>query len=160
MTHECKRHGTTTLFAALDAKAGTDRPVHDPPLRGRVHPLPAADRQADRGRARPAPDPRQLRRPQDRRPEVRLRRLERNQHLGTPHNPWDAADARTPGGSSSGSAVAVATRLLPYAIGTDTGGSVRLPAAWCGITGLKTTVGRVSTHGVLALSPTLERRVR
>ena len=79
-----------------------------------------------------------------------------NQHLGTPHNPWDAAEARTPGGSSSGSAVAVAARLVPCAIGTDTGGSVRLPAGWCGITGLKTTVGRISTHGVLPLSPTLD----
>jgi len=53
-----------------------------------------------------------------------------NQHLGTPHNPWDAADARTPGGSSSGSGVAVAARLVPCAIGTDTGGSVRLPLNW------------------------------
>jgi aspartyl-tRNA(Asn)/glutamyl-tRNA(Gln) amidotransferase subunit A len=79
-----------------------------------------------------------------------------NQHLGTPRNPWDAADARTPGGSSSGSAVAVAARLVPCAIGTDTGGSVRLPAAWCGITGLKTTIGRISTYGVLPLSPTLD----
>jgi aspartyl-tRNA(Asn)/glutamyl-tRNA(Gln) amidotransferase subunit A len=79
-----------------------------------------------------------------------------NQHLGTPHNPWDAAEARTPGGSSSGSGVAVAARLVPCAIGTDTGGSVRLPAAWCGITGLKTTIGRISTHGVLPLSPTLD----
>jgi aspartyl-tRNA(Asn)/glutamyl-tRNA(Gln) amidotransferase subunit A len=79
-----------------------------------------------------------------------------NQHMGTPHNPWDATDARTPGGSSSGSAVAVAARLVPCAIGTDTGGSVRLPAAWCGITGLKTTIGRVSTYGVLPLSPTLD----
>jgi aspartyl-tRNA(Asn)/glutamyl-tRNA(Gln) amidotransferase subunit A len=79
-----------------------------------------------------------------------------NQHLGTPRNPWDAADARTPGGSSSGSGVAVAARLVPCAIGTDTGGSVRLPAAWCGVTGLKTTIGRVSTYGVLPLSPTLD----
>lgn len=79
-----------------------------------------------------------------------------NQHMGTPHNPWDATEARTPGGSSSGSAVAVAARLVPCAIGTDTGGSVRLPAAWCGITGLKTTIGRISTHGVLPLSPTLD----
>ena len=47
-------------------------------------------------------------------------------------------------------------RLAPWAIGTDTGGSVRLPASWCGITGLKTTIGRVSTHGVLPLSPTLD----
>jgi aspartyl-tRNA(Asn)/glutamyl-tRNA(Gln) amidotransferase subunit A len=63
---------------------------------------------------------------------------------------------RTPGGSSSGSAVAVAARMAPCAIGTDTGGSVRIPAAWCGITGLKTTIGRISTHGVLPLSPTLD----
>jgi aspartyl-tRNA(Asn)/glutamyl-tRNA(Gln) amidotransferase subunit A len=79
-----------------------------------------------------------------------------NQHMGTPRNPWDPAEARTPGGSSSGSGVAVAARLVPCAVGTDTGGSVRLPAAWCGVTGLKTTVGRISTHGVLPLSPTLD----
>jgi len=79
-----------------------------------------------------------------------------NQHMGTPHNPWDAATHRTPGGSSSGSGVAVAARMVPCAIGTDTGGSVRLPAAWCGITGLKTTIGRISTYGVLPLSPTLD----
>jgi aspartyl-tRNA(Asn)/glutamyl-tRNA(Gln) amidotransferase subunit A len=64
--------------------------------------------------------------------------------------------ARTPGGSSSGSAVAVAARMAPCAMGTDTGGSVRVPASWCGITGLKTTIGRISTHGVLPLSPTLD----
>jgi len=79
-----------------------------------------------------------------------------NQHLGTPRNPWDADIHRTPGGSSSGSAVAVAARMVPCAIGTDTGGSVRLPAAWCGITGLKTTIGRISTYGVLPLTPTLD----
>ena len=79
-----------------------------------------------------------------------------NEHMGTPVNPWDADVPRTPGGSSSGSAVAVAARMVPCAIGTDTGGSVRLPAAWCGITGLKTTIGRISTHGVLPLSPTLD----
>jgi aspartyl-tRNA(Asn)/glutamyl-tRNA(Gln) amidotransferase subunit A len=79
-----------------------------------------------------------------------------NQHLGTPWNPWDAAIARTPGGSSSGSGVAVAARLAPCAIGTDTGGSVRLPASWCGIVGLKTTIGRISTHGVLPLAATLD----
>jgi len=79
-----------------------------------------------------------------------------NTHLGTPWNPWDLAVHRTPGGSSSGSAVAVAAGLAPAAIGTDTGGSVRLPAAWCGIVGLKVTAGRISTHGVLPLSFTLD----
>jgi aspartyl-tRNA(Asn)/glutamyl-tRNA(Gln) amidotransferase subunit A len=79
-----------------------------------------------------------------------------NQHLGTPWNPWDANTHRTPGGSSSGSGVAVAARMAPWAIGTDTGGSVRVPAAWNGITGLKTTIGRISTFGVLPLSPTLD----
>jgi aspartyl-tRNA(Asn)/glutamyl-tRNA(Gln) amidotransferase subunit A len=79
-----------------------------------------------------------------------------NQHRGTPWNPWDPTTARTPGGSSSGSGVAVAAGLAPWAIGTDTGGSVRLPASWCGLSGLKTTVGRVSTYGILPLSPTLD----
>jgi len=79
-----------------------------------------------------------------------------NQHRGTPWNPWDPVVARTPGGSSSGSGVAVAAGFAPWAIGTDTGGSVRLPAAWCGLTGLKTTIGRVSTYGILPLSPTLD----
>ena len=79
-----------------------------------------------------------------------------NQHRGTPWNPWDPAVARTPGGSSSGSGVAVATGFAPWAIGTDTGGSVRLPASWCGLTGLKTTIGRVSTYGILPLAPTLD----
>jgi aspartyl-tRNA(Asn)/glutamyl-tRNA(Gln) amidotransferase subunit A len=79
-----------------------------------------------------------------------------NQHLGTPWNPWDTKTHRTPGGSSSGSGVAVAARMVPCALGTDTGGSVRVPAAWCGITGLKTTIGRISTYGVLPLSPTLD----
>lgn len=79
-----------------------------------------------------------------------------NQHMGTPWNPWDASTHRTPGGSSSGSGVAVAARMVPFAIGTDTGGSVRMPASWCGITGLKTTIGRISTYGVLPLSHTLD----
>jgi aspartyl-tRNA(Asn)/glutamyl-tRNA(Gln) amidotransferase subunit A len=79
-----------------------------------------------------------------------------NQHMGTPWNPWDMKVQRTPGGSSSGSAVALAARMTPCAIGTDTGGSVRVPASWCGITGLKTTIGRISTYGVLPLSPTLD----
>ncbi len=79
-----------------------------------------------------------------------------NQHLGTPRNPWDMAVHRTPGGSSSGTGVAVGARMAPWGIGTDTGGSVRIPAAWNGITGLKTTIGRISTFGVLPLSPTLD----
>src|SRR5262245_13136023 len=79
-----------------------------------------------------------------------------NQHMGTPWNPWDEAVARVPGGSSSGSGVAVAARMAPLAIGTDTGGSVRLPASFCGITGLKTTIGRLSTHGIIPLSNSLD----
>jgi aspartyl-tRNA(Asn)/glutamyl-tRNA(Gln) amidotransferase subunit A len=79
-----------------------------------------------------------------------------NQHLGTPWNPWDTEQHRAPGGSSAGSGVAVAAGLVPWAIGTDTGGSVRLPSGWCGLTGLKTTIGRVSVHGVLPLCPTLD----
>lgn len=79
-----------------------------------------------------------------------------NEHLGTPWNPWDLQRQRAPGGSSSGSGVAVAARLAPWAIGTDTGGSVRVPASWCGLTSLKPTVGRISTFGVLPLSQTLD----
>src|SRR5437762_12697642 len=79
-----------------------------------------------------------------------------NQHLGTPWNPWDPEVPRTPGGSSSGSGVAVASGMAPWAIGTDTGGSVRLPASWCGLSGLKTTIGRVSTYGILPLAPSLD----
>src|SRR3981189_1447896 len=66
-----------------------------------------------------------------------------NQHLGTPWNPWDLAVPRTPGGSSSGSGVAVAAGLAPWAIGTDTGGSVRLPPPFFGLTGLKMRGGGV-----------------
>jgi aspartyl-tRNA(Asn)/glutamyl-tRNA(Gln) amidotransferase subunit A len=79
-----------------------------------------------------------------------------NQHLGTPWNPWDPETPRTPGGSSSGTGVAVAARMAPWGIGTDTGGSVRLPSAFCGLTGLKVTVGRVSTWGIVPLSTTLD----
>ncbi len=79
-----------------------------------------------------------------------------NYHMGTPWNPWDRQIARAPGGSSSGSGVAVASAMAPWAIGTDTGGSVRLPASWCGLTGLKTTIGRVSTYGILPLAPSLD----
>ncbi len=79
-----------------------------------------------------------------------------NKHMGTPWNPWDLATHRTPGGSSAGSGVSVAAGMAPWAIGTDTGGSVRLPSAWCGLVGLKTTIGRISTHGVMPLAPTLD----
>ena len=79
-----------------------------------------------------------------------------NQHRGTPWNPWDPAVARTPGGSSSGTGVAVAAGMAPWGIGTDTGGSVRLPASWCGLSGLKTTIGRVSTYGDSAVEPSLD----
>jgi len=75
---------------------------------------------------------------------------------GTPWNPWDAGQHRAPGGSSSGSAVAVAAGLSAFAIGSDTGGSVRGPAAWCGVFGLKTTVGLWPTDGVFPLSRTLD----
>ncbi len=79
-----------------------------------------------------------------------------NQHMGTPWNPWDPREHRTPGGSSSGTGVAVAAGFAPWGIGTDTGGSVRLPASWCGLSGLKTTIGRVSTYGILPLAPSLD----
>lgn len=76
-----------------------------------------------------------------------------NTTMGAPWNPWDMKMARTPGGSSSGSGVAVASGLAPWAVGTDTGGSVRLPASWCGLTSLKTTLGRISTYGALGGEP-------
>jgi aspartyl-tRNA(Asn)/glutamyl-tRNA(Gln) amidotransferase subunit A len=79
-----------------------------------------------------------------------------NPLMGTPWNPWDTQTQRVPGGSSSGSGVAVAAGLAPAAIGSDTGGSVRIPAAFNGIVGLKTTWGRISLHGTLLLSKTLD----
>jgi amidase len=77
-----------------------------------------------------------------------------NHWSGTPVNPLDAS--LIPGGSSSGSAVAVATGEADVALGTDTGGSVRIPAACCGVTGLKTTWGRIPTGGVYPLAPSLD----
>jgi len=79
-----------------------------------------------------------------------------NHALGAPWNPWDAAIHRAPGGSSSGSAVAVAAGLCDAALGTDTGGSVRIPAAVCGVVGLKPGRGLVSVTGVHPLSPALD----
>jgi aspartyl-tRNA(Asn)/glutamyl-tRNA(Gln) amidotransferase subunit A len=79
-----------------------------------------------------------------------------NHHYGTPHNPWDAHTQRIPGGSSSGSAVAVAADLAPAAIGSDTGGSVRIPASFCGLFGLKPTFGRISSAGLLSLDSGLD----
>lgn len=79
-----------------------------------------------------------------------------NQGMGTPRNPWDMHTHRVPGGSSSGSGVAVAGGLAMAAVGTDTGGSVRIPAAFCGLTGLKTTQGRISNFGTDYVSFTLD----
>lgn len=78
-----------------------------------------------------------------------------NHDHGTPHNPWQSTHC-VPGGSSSGSGVAVASGMVPMALGSDTGGSVRIPAALCGTVGLKTTVGQVSRAGVFPLSWSLD----
>ena len=72
--------------------------------------------------------------------------------VGTPWNPWDPKTHRTPGGSSSGSGVAVGAGVLPAALGTDTGGSVRLPAAFCGCVGHKSSIGLVSRAGITPLA--------
>jgi aspartyl-tRNA(Asn)/glutamyl-tRNA(Gln) amidotransferase subunit A len=79
-----------------------------------------------------------------------------NPLMGAPVNPWDLRTHRTPGGSSSGTGVAVAARLTPAGIGSDTGGSVRIPCAFNGLVGLKVTFGRISLHGTLLLSWTLD----
>ena len=78
-----------------------------------------------------------------------------NHDHGTPHNPWNEIH-HVPGGSSSGSAVAVAAGMTPLGLGSDTGGSVRIPASLCSITGLKSTVGRVGRGGVYPLSWSLD----
>ena len=79
-----------------------------------------------------------------------------NPHYGTPRAPWDRAAGRIPGGSSSGTAVSVSDGMAVAGLGTDTGGSCRIPAAFCGIVGYKPTARRVPTAGVLPLAPSLD----
>jgi aspartyl-tRNA(Asn)/glutamyl-tRNA(Gln) amidotransferase subunit A len=86
--------------------------------------------------------------------EIALGITGNNPHYGTARNPWDTA--RIPGGSSSGSAIAVATGMALGALGSDTGGSIRIPASLCGVVGFKPTFGRVSLRGVFPLSWNLD----
>jgi aspartyl-tRNA(Asn)/glutamyl-tRNA(Gln) amidotransferase subunit A len=79
-----------------------------------------------------------------------------NPHYGTPRNPWDREAGRIPGGSSSGAAISITDGFALGALGTDTGGSCRLPAALCGIVGYKPTARRVPIDGVLPLAPSLD----
>ena len=79
-----------------------------------------------------------------------------NPHYGTPRSPWDRATGRIPGGSSSGTAVSVSDGMAIAGLGTDTGGSCRIPAAFCGIVGYKPTARRIPITGVLPLAPSLD----
>jgi aspartyl-tRNA(Asn)/glutamyl-tRNA(Gln) amidotransferase subunit A len=79
-----------------------------------------------------------------------------NTQRGTPWNPWDTKNHRAPGGSSSGTGASVAARLAVCGVGTDTGGSVRIPSAFCGLVGLKVTEGQLPLQGIQPLSHTLD----
>lgn len=79
-----------------------------------------------------------------------------NAHYGTPLNPWHRDEGRIPGGSTSGGAVAVKDGMAPIALGSDTGGSCRIPAAFCGIVGFKPTAWRIPTTGTVPLSPSFD----
>lgn len=79
-----------------------------------------------------------------------------NSHFDTPRSPWDRKTGRIPGGSSSGTAVAVADGMAVFGLGTDTGGSCRIPAAFCGVVGYKPTAARVPLDGIVPLAPSLD----
>jgi aspartyl-tRNA(Asn)/glutamyl-tRNA(Gln) amidotransferase subunit A len=89
-------------------------------------------------------------------PELAYSGLGLNPHFGTPRNPFSGKAARIPGGSSSGSAVAVASGIVPIAIGTDTAGSIRVPAAFNGLVGYRSSTDRYSKAGVFPLAPNID----